>query len=102
MDRGSAPQEGRMRMEQNSPLVQFQSRRASLPSRACMLSGLTEQDTVLLLPSASLVNQQQQMRDRMSRMGGSLPGMSRTPAGGPGGGPGGPPPGGGRPGGDNH
>ena len=60
-----------------------------------VVSGLTEQDTVLLLPSASLVNQQQQMRDRMSRMGSPVPGLSRTGGGGPGGGPPpGPPPGG--------
>lgn len=63
-----------------------------------VVSGLSEQDTVLLLPSASLVNQQQQMRNRMSQMGGGVPGMTRT-TGGPGGGPGGggPPPGPGRP-----
>jgi HlyD family secretion protein len=40
-------------------------------------SGLTEQDTVLLLPSASLVQSQQDMRDRFQRMtgGGGVPGM---------------------------
>ena len=64
-----------------------------------VVSGLTEQDTVLLLPSASLVNQQAQMRNRMSQMGGGVPGMTKAPTGGPGGG--GPPPGGGRPGGDH-
>ncbi len=61
-----------------------------------VVSGLTEQDTVLLLPSASLVNQQTQMRNRMSQMGGGVPGMTKAPTGGPGGGPGG-----GRPGGDH-
>ena len=58
-----------------------------------VVSGLTEQDTVLLLPSASLVNQQTQMRNRMSQMGGGVPGMTKAPTGGPGGG--------GRPGGDH-
>lgn len=45
-----------------------------------VLRGLTEQDTVLILPSASLVNSQKEFRDRMSRMqgGGALPGMQRT------------------------
>ena len=56
-----------------------------------VVSGLTEQDTVLLLPSASLINQQNAMRNRMSQMGGAVPGM-RAAGGGPGGG--GPPPGG--------
>jgi hypothetical protein len=49
-----------------------------------VLSGLTAQDTVLLLPSASLVASQDEMKNRMSRMGGGVPGM---PGGG--GGPGG-------------
>ena len=62
-----------------------------------VVNGLTEQDTVLLLPSASLVNAQAQMRERMSRMTG-VPGMrTQTPStggstGGATGG-GGPPPG---------
>jgi hypothetical protein len=45
-----------------------------------VLRGLTEQDTVLALPSASLVNSQKEFRDRMSRMqgGGALPGMQRS------------------------
>jgi HlyD family secretion protein len=48
-------------------------------------SGLTEQDTVLMLPSASLVQQQADMRQRMQRFaGGAVPGMqqqqARTPA----------------------
>ena len=41
-----------------------------------VLTGLTEQDTVLLLPSASLVQQQQEMRDRMSRFS-AVPGMKQ-------------------------
>jgi hypothetical protein len=41
-----------------------------------VVSGLTAQDTVLLLPSASLVQSQQEMRDRLARMGGGgVPGM---------------------------
>jgi HlyD family secretion protein len=41
-------------------------------------SGLTEQDSVLILPSASLVNAQKEFTDRMKRMtgGGGIPGMS--------------------------
>jgi HlyD family secretion protein len=62
-------------------------------------SGLTEQDTVLLLPSASLVQSQTEMRDRFQRMagGGGVPGMKQqapaVPGGGgrPGGAPGGGP-----------
>ena len=57
-----------------------------------VVSGLTERDTVVILPSASLINQQTQMRNRMSQMGGAMPGMRQGGAGGPGGG--GPPPGG--------
>jgi HlyD family secretion protein len=39
-------------------------------------SGLTEKDTVLLLPSASLVQSQQDMRNRFQNMtGGGLPGL---------------------------
>jgi hypothetical protein len=42
-----------------------------------VVSGLTERDTVLMLPSASLVQSQQEMRERFNRMtgGGGLPGM---------------------------
>jgi hypothetical protein len=48
-----------------------------------VLSGLTESDTVLALPSASLVNSQRDMRDRMTRMtGGGLPGLQQQPTGG--------------------
>jgi len=55
-----------------------------------VLNGLTEQDTVLVLPSASLLNAQRDMRDRMRTMtGGGLPGLQQTPAGGAGGGAGG-------------
>jgi len=43
-------------------------------------SGLTDSDTVLVLPSASLLQNQQEFQDRMNRMtGGGLPGVSRTP-----------------------
>ncbi|MBI4542997.1 MAG: efflux RND transporter periplasmic adaptor subunit [Gemmatimonadetes bacterium] len=51
-----------------------------------VVSGLTEQDTVLLLPSASLVQQQRDMRDRLQRMtGGGMPGMrQQAPAAGAG------------------
>jgi hypothetical protein len=72
-----------------------------------VVSGLTEQDTVLLLPSASLVQAQQEMRQRFNRMtgGGGLPGMRNqetttpsAPAGGAAGAAAGPPRGGnGRP-----
>jgi hypothetical protein len=56
-----------------------------------VLSGLTDKDTVLLLPSASLVAAQDEMKSRMSRMGGGVPGMTSQPSGArPGGGPGGP------------
>lgn len=48
-----------------------------------VVSGLTEQDTVLALPSASLVNAQREMRERMNRMtGGGLPGLQQQPSGG--------------------
>lgn len=40
-------------------------------------SGLTAQDSVLMLPSASMIESQQQLQQRMSRMGGGLPGQSR-------------------------
>jgi HlyD family secretion protein len=43
-----------------------------------VLSGLTEKDTVLVLPSASLINAQRDMRERMQRMtGGGLPGVQQ-------------------------
>jgi HlyD family secretion protein len=52
-----------------------------------VVSGLTETDTVLVLPSASLLNAQRDMRDRMRTMtGGGLPGLQQQPAGGAGGG----------------
>jgi HlyD family secretion protein len=41
-----------------------------------VISGLTESDTVLLLPSASLVQSQAEMRDRMSRFS-AVPGMQQ-------------------------
>ena len=43
-----------------------------------VVSGVGENDTVLLLPSASLVQQQAEMRDRMQRFaGGAVPGMQQ-------------------------
>src|SRR4051812_40746041 len=50
-----------------------------------VVSGLTEQDTVLVLPSASLLNAQRDMQQRMrSVTGGGLPGLQQqqptTPA----------------------
>jgi hypothetical protein len=47
-----------------------------------VVSGLTEQDTVLVLPSASLLNAQRDMRERMRGVtGGGLPGLQQqTPA----------------------
>jgi hypothetical protein len=63
-----------------------------------VVSGLTDQDTVLLLPSASLVQSQAEMRDRMQRItgGGAVPGMRQqtttsTPRAGTSTGPGSPP-----------
>jgi hypothetical protein len=41
-----------------------------------VVAGLGEKDTVLLLPSASLVQQQAEMRDRMSRFT-AVPGMQQ-------------------------
>jgi hypothetical protein len=45
-------------------------------------SGLTERDTVILLPSASLVQSNQDMKDRFQRMtgGGGVPGMQQQAA----------------------
>lgn len=49
-------------------------------------SGLTEKDSVLLLPSASFVQSQQDLQTRMKGMSGGLPGQSSaTPAAGAGG-----------------
>jgi HlyD family secretion protein len=44
-----------------------------------VLNGLTEQDTVLVLPSASLLNAQRDMQQRMRNMtgGGGLPGLQQ-------------------------
>ncbi len=47
-------------------------------------SGLTEKDSVLMLPSASFVQSQQDLQTRMKGMSGGLPGQSSTPAGGAG------------------
>ena len=46
-----------------------------------VLNGLTEQDTVLVLPSASLLNSQRDMQQRMRNMtgGGGLPGLQQQP-----------------------
>src|SRR3954471_6948792 len=50
-----------------------------------VVSGLSESDSVLVLPSASLVQSQQEMQDRANRMtGGAVPGMrqQQQPSGG--------------------
>ena len=46
-----------------------------------VLNGLTEQDTVLVLPSASLLNSQRDMQQRMRNItgGGGLPGLQQQP-----------------------
>jgi len=45
-----------------------------------VVSGLTEQDTVLVLPSASLLNSQRDMQQRMRGVtGGGLPGLQQQP-----------------------
>jgi len=50
-------------------------------------SGLTEKDSVLMLPSASFVQSQQDLQTRMKGFSGGLPGQTTTPAaGGAGGG----------------
>ena len=41
-------------------------------------SGLNEGDQVLMLPSASLIQGQQNLQQRMNRMGGGLPGQTTT------------------------
>src|SRR5204863_8357239 len=44
-----------------------------------VMSGLTERDTVLVLPSASLVQSQQQLKQRFQNVtGGGLPGLRQT------------------------
>jgi HlyD family secretion protein len=47
-----------------------------------VVRGLSATDSVLVLPSASLVQQQEQQRNRMTQMtgGGGLPGVSQQPA----------------------
>ncbi|MGH9261844.1 MAG: hypothetical protein ACRD08_18455, partial [Acidimicrobiales bacterium] len=48
-----------------------------------VVSGLTEADTVLVMPSASLVTSQRDFRERVQRMsGGGLPGVQQQPSGG--------------------
>ncbi|HEX7917936.1 MAG TPA: hypothetical protein VF454_00960, partial [Gemmatimonadales bacterium] len=44
-----------------------------------VVNGLAEGDSVLALPSASLINSQTEMQNRINRMtgGGGVPGMSR-------------------------
>jgi hypothetical protein len=43
-----------------------------------VVAGLTEQDTVLILPSASLIQSQQEFQDRIQRMTGrGIPGVQR-------------------------
>jgi len=42
-----------------------------------VVSGLEVGDTVLVLPSSSLLASQQQMQERLSRMSGGMPGISR-------------------------
>ncbi|HEU5359366.1 MAG TPA: hypothetical protein VFU45_09610, partial [Gemmatimonadales bacterium] len=46
-----------------------------------VITGLQEGDSVLVLPSASLVQSQQQFKERINRFtgGGSVPGMKATP-----------------------
>jgi HlyD family secretion protein len=49
-----------------------------------VLSGLTAEDSVLVLPSAALVQSQQELQERIQqRTGGALPGMSSGGGGGP-------------------
>jgi hypothetical protein len=44
-----------------------------------VVEGLSESDTVLILPSAGLVRSQQQFRDRLRRViGGGLPGVRKS------------------------
>jgi len=47
-----------------------------------VVSGLAQGDSVLALPSASLINAQSEMQNRINRMtgGGSVPGMTKAPA----------------------
>jgi hypothetical protein len=49
-----------------------------------IVSGLSPEDAVLVLPSASLVQSQQEFRDRIGRMtgGGAVPGMQSKTSGG--------------------
>jgi hypothetical protein len=49
-------------------------------------SGLEEGESVLMVPSAGLLDAQQQQRERMNRMMGGMPGTGRPPGGGGGGG----------------
>ena len=49
-----------------------------------VLDGINEGDKVIVLPSASLVNSQKQMQERMQRItgGGGIPGMRQQQQGG--------------------
>ena len=49
-----------------------------------VVTGLTASDSVLVLPSASMVQQQEEFRTRMTNMtgGGAVPGMRSTTGGG--------------------
>jgi len=47
-----------------------------------VLSGLTEQDTVLILPSASLIRQQQESQRQTEMMRSAMPGVQPMPGGG--------------------
>ena len=48
-----------------------------------VLNGLTDSDSVYILPSASLVQSQQDMRERINRVtgGGGVPGMRQQTSG---------------------
>ncbi len=43
-----------------------------------IVSGLTASDTVLILPSASLIESQQEWQERIQRIRGGLPGVQRN------------------------
>jgi hypothetical protein len=46
-----------------------------------VVSGLTEQDTVLILPSVSLIRQQQEQQERSEMMRNAMPGVQPMPGG---------------------
>ena len=43
-----------------------------------VVSGLTAQDSVLIMPSASLIASQQEFQERVQRRAGGIPGVSRN------------------------